>query len=255
MKWAVEIQKTGLKHRNLIDLLQGLGFDLVDGVAFEAMYSPSFDELETANEVWEQAKKVRDAFVGPASIDSEFTLGSVIDYSTEERKRHAFLEVNSLSSKMSVGSVTLTVSPPSDLSASELKIWEENKKEQEYQGKLEGQREKLEPAFLEARASKVLELLTMANHTGESLYKIYELMEQHPSNRQNFQNDFEISQLEFRRFSDAVHNPVVSGDLARHAYEEEPRTSNPMTMGEANTFIQALSKKWLRTVRNNNAAS
>jgi hypothetical protein len=82
MKWAVEIQKTGLEHRNLVDLLQGLGFDLVEGVDFEAMYSPSFDDLETAPEVWEQAKKVRDAFVGPTSIDSEFTLGSVIDYST-----------------------------------------------------------------------------------------------------------------------------------------------------------------------------
>jgi hypothetical protein len=255
MKWAVEIQKTGLEHRNLVDLLQGLGFDLVEGVDFEAMYSPSFDDLETAPEVWEQAKKVRDAFLGPTSIDSEFTLGSVIDYSTEERKRHAFLEVESLSIKMSVGSVNLTVSPPNDLSAEELQIWEENKKEQEYQNKLEGQREKLEPAFLEARASKVLELLSMTNHTGESLNKIYELMEKHPSNRPNFHDDFEITQLEFRRFSDAVHNPVVSGDLARHAYEAEPKTSNPMTIGEANSFIQALSKKWLRSVRTNNSTS
>lgn len=252
MKWAVEIQKTGLEHRNLVDLLHGLGYELVDGVDFKAMYSPSFDELETASDVWEQAKKVRNAFTGPASIDSEFVLGSVIDYSTEKRKRHAFLEVDSLSLKMSVGTVNLTVSPPAHLSPEELKKWEEGKAEQEYQNKLESQREKLEPVFIEARASKVLELLSIANHTGESLYKTYELMEQHPSSRQNFQNQFDIAQLDFKRFSDAVHNPVVSGDLARHAYEAEPKTSNPMTIGEASSFIQALSKKWLASIRTNN---
>ena len=50
MKWAVEIQKTSLGHRNLVDLLDGLGFELVDGVDFEAMYAPFFDDFETANE-------------------------------------------------------------------------------------------------------------------------------------------------------------------------------------------------------------
>ena len=68
MKWAVEIQKTGLDHRNLEDLLDGLGFQLVEGVDFNAMYSPCFDELESANAVWEEAKKVRDSFTGAAEL-------------------------------------------------------------------------------------------------------------------------------------------------------------------------------------------
>ena len=250
MKWAVEIQKTGLERRNLVDLLCGLGFQLVDGVDSEALYSPYFDGLESAAEVWAEAKKVRDAFTGPASIDPEFVLGSVIDYSTKERKRHAFVEVKPIHLKVTLGSPTITVSPPPDLSPEELKEWEDKHAEQEYQTQLESQREKLEPVFLEPKVAKVLELLSIENQTGETLYKIYEIMESHPSNRRNFQHQFNISENEFKRFSDAVHNPVVSGDLARHAYEDRPKTNNPMTFSEAVIFIQVLVKKWLASIRN-----
>ncbi len=251
MKWAIEIQKYGLEHRNLVDLLHGLNFKLVDGVDFEAMYSSSFDDCESAAEVWEEAKKVRNAFTGSASIDSEFVLGSVIDYSNKERKRHAFLEVESIISTTSIGTVSLTVSPPSNLSPDKIKEWEEKRIEQEYQSKLESQRKNLEPVFLEPRASKILKLLSAENHTGETLYKIYEIMELHPSERKIFHKQFCISKKEFTRFSDAVHNPVVSGDLARHAYEDEPKSENPMTINEAIVFIQTLATKWLAFIRNN----
>jgi hypothetical protein len=249
MKWAVEIQKTGLRRRNLVDLLNGLGFQLVDGVDFEAMHSPYFDDLESATEVWTEAKKVRYAFTGPASVDPEFVLGSVIDYSTKEQKRHAFLEPKSIHAKFTVGSPTVTVSPPPNLSPKELKEWEDKYAEQEYQTQLESQREKLEPVFLEPRAAKVLKLLSIEYQTGETLYKIYEIMESHPSKRKDFQHQFDISKDEFKRFGDAVHNPVVSGDLARHAYGDKPKTINPMTIGEAKIFIQALAKKWLASIR------
>lgn len=250
MKWAVEIKKTGLGHRNLIDLLNGLGFELVDGVDFEAMYSPYFDDFETAAEVWAEAKKIRAAFTGPASIDPEFVLGSVIDYSTAERKRHMFLEPEPIYLKATFGSATLTLSPPSNLSPEELKEWEDKRAEQEYKSKLEAQRERLEPVFLEPRASKVLELLSAKNQTRETLYKIYEIMEGHPSNRKEFQHQFQISENEFTRFCDAVHNPVVSGDLARHAYEDKPKSDCPMTINEATIFVQVLAKKWLSSIRN-----
>jgi hypothetical protein len=249
MKWAVEIQKTGLEHRNLVDLLHSLGFQLIDGIKFKAMYSPHFDELKFADEVWAEAKEIRAAFTGPAAIDSEFVLGAVIEFSAEEQKRHVFIEPKPIHLKMTVGSATLTVSPPSDLSSEELKEWEDRRAEQEYQSKLERQKEKLVPVFLEPRASKVLELLSKEIQTGETLYKIYEIMEFHPSNRKNFHNEFDISTDEFIRFKDAVHNPLVSGDLARHAYEDAPKSDKPMTIREAEIFIQALAKKWMTSIR------
>jgi hypothetical protein len=252
MKWAVEIQKTSLEQRNLVDLLDGLGFQLVDGVNFEAMYSPQFDDLGSAADVWAEAKKVRDAFTGPASIDPEFVLGSVIDYSTRERKRYKFQEIGLAHEKDSVGSIIIKVLPPPNLSPEDLKEWEDRRAEQEYQAKLESQREKLEPVFLEPRAAKVLELLSLENQTGETLYKIYEIMEISPhTKRKDFQKQFKISAYEFKRFGDAVHNRHVSGDLARHANEDPPRTSNPMKFSEAEAFIRGLAKEWLASIRNN----
>ena len=74
-------------------------------------------------------------------------------------------------------------------------------------------------------------------------------MESHPLNRKSFHNEFNISKDEFTRFKDAVHNPLVSGDLARHAYEDAPRSENPMTIKEAEIFIQELADKWMTSIR------
>lgn len=249
MKWAVEIQKSGLERRNLTDLLAGLGYQLVDGVDSEAFSSPLFDQYDTAGEVWSEAKRLREALTGPAGIDPEFILGSVIDYSNNDRKRHAFLEAEPIRMTLSVGKPKLTFSPPPGLTEDELAEWRGKRAEQEYQAKLEAQREKLEPAFREPRASKVLELLAKDDHTGETLYKLYELVEGNPSKREALHGQFGVSKDEFNRFGDAVHNPVVSGDLARHAYEKKTKTKNPMSIREAETFIRQLAKKWLASVR------
>ena len=249
MKWAVEIQNLGLERRNLSDLLAGLGYELVDCVDFEAFTSPLFDQYDTAGEVWSDAKWLREAFTGPAAIDPEFILGSVIDCSTNDYKRHVFVEVEGIAVTALVGKVTITNSPSPDLTEDELADWRAKRTEQEYQAKLEAQREKLEPAFREPRASKVLALLAKDDHTGETLYKLYELMEEHYSKREVFQGQFGVSKDEFRRFGDAVHNPKVSGDLARHAYGKEPKTKNPMSIHEAETFVRQLAKMWLASVR------
>jgi hypothetical protein len=147
--------------------------------------------------------------------------------------------------------VALTVSPPAGLSKEALVAWKASREEQEYQEKLESQRSKLEPAFREPRASKILELLKRESHSGETLYKIYELVEGHPRKRKQFQAQFGVPKDEFDRFADAVHNPVVSGDLARHAYDDQPQTKNPMTIHEAEQFVVDLAKRWLASFRLN----
>jgi hypothetical protein len=112
----------------------------------------------------------------------------------------------------------------------------------------EAQRAKLVPAFREPRAIKLLQLLNRDSHTGESLNKIYELAEGHPSRRKEFDEHFGISEVEFRRFADAVHNPVVSGELARHAYEDKPKTVNPMSIAEAESFAMEIARRWLSSL-------
>jgi hypothetical protein len=43
----------------------------------------------------------------------------------------------------------------------------------------------------------------------------------------------------------AVHNPKVTRDWARHAYERKPRTVSPMTREEAEAFVRNLAERWL----------
>ena len=124
MKWAIEIQKTSLEKRNLSDLLSGLGFELIEGIEYPALASPEIEACLTPADAFEKAKSVREAFKGPAQIDPEFVLGSVIDYSTTPPRRHAFLEVEPCVIKMTMGTPTITISPPKGLSATELEQWQ-----------------------------------------------------------------------------------------------------------------------------------
>jgi hypothetical protein len=249
MKWAVEITQTSLERRNLDDLLKDLGFRVVDGIDSIAFASPSFDLLDSSAGVWAEAKRVRDVLRGPASIDAKFTLGSVIDFGSGTPKRHRFLEAEPGCTVVAGGSATITISPPAGLSEEALAAWHSARAEREYQLRLESQRARLVPAFREPRASKVLELLQRKSHTGESLYRIYELIEGPPANRSQLHARFGISQRQFDRFRDCVHNPVVSGDLARHAYTSPPRTSDPMAIREAQDFVSSLAESWLSWIR------
>lgn len=253
MRWAVEIQKTGLERRNLSDLLTGLGFKLVEGIEYPALASPVIDACVSAADAFEKAKAVRAAFKGPAQIDPEFVLGSVIDYSSNPPRRHALLEVDSCVMTMSVGNPTISISPPKGLSPAELERWTADYEERQYQAKLERQRSKLEPAFFSASAAKLIELLSTNSPSAEIIYKIYELAEGHPDNRADFHRHFGISREQFNRFKDAVHNPSVTGDWARHAYHDAPKTSNPMTKSEAETFVRDIAAKWLETHRPTNS--
>jgi len=249
MKWTVEIKKTVLDHRNLIELLDGLDFKVVDGIEFPAFTSQEIEICKTAEEVYEIAKHLRDAITGPAQIDPEFTLGSVIDFSIDPPKRHTFLEMKSVVLESKVGQPTITTSPPKGISPHEIEMWEKERAEQDYQNKLEGQRVKLEPAYWSSRATKVLELLSVENPSGETIYKIYELAEGHPNKRNAFHAQFGITNKEFGRFQDTVHNPKVSGDWARHSYENTPRTKNPISREEAERFVREIAAKWLDHIR------
>jgi hypothetical protein len=248
-KWAVEIQKTSLDQRNLTDLLAGLRFRILDGVEYPALTSKEMDCCSTAADAFEMAKRVRSAFNGPAQIDMDFQLGSVIDYSSHPPKRHAFLEVQSTVMKMTAGNVTLTVGPPKGLKEEELEAWHKAQAEREYQAKLERQRARLEPAFRSERAAKVLKLLSEEEPSGETIYKIYELVEGHPRHQGAFHQQFGILIEEFGRFQDAVHNPAVTGDWARHAYDDLPRSERPMSKSEAERFVRQIAAKWLNHVR------
>lgn len=143
-----------MERRNLSDLLNGLGFQLIEGIEYPALTSPEVDACTTATDAFEKAKAVRSAFKQVAQIGPEFALGPVIDYSSSPPRRHAFIEVQSCVMTMSVGSPTLSVSPSRELSPAELERWRADYEEQHYQAKLGHQRSKLDRRFSMKRQRK-----------------------------------------------------------------------------------------------------
>jgi hypothetical protein len=148
----------------------------------------------------------------------------------------------------------VTVHPPLGLSVEQLRRWSEERDENNYQAKLEAQLAKLEPAFFNPKAEKVLELLEIKNPTGEVLFKIYELMRGPSSNRVAFGQRFGITDEDYRRFGDAVHHDSVTGDWARHAHGDPPKSLNPMTKGEAESFVRSVADRWLQHIRSSRGA-
>lgn len=253
MTWAIEIQSTGLDKRNVIDLLGDLGYRIVeiDGIDL-AVTSDSLANCNAAQEVWEQAKQLRTILTKDTEIDPDFKLGAVLDQLSTKPRQHHFLEARAIGlSFAAAGTPKLTVLPPEQLTEQERLIWEEEQKEREYQAKLERQRASLIPVIREPRAVKMLAFMRQDQHTGESLYKMYELMEGSPSkpNRSEFHTKFCVSKNEFARFKDAVHNPDVHGDFARHAQPQSLNSNDPMTPQEAQSFVYALAQGWLASLR------
>lgn len=249
MRWSVEIQKTSLEARNLSDLFDGLGYELVDGIDYPAIASPTFEDLDRKEQVWSAAQKLRDAFRGPAAIDPSLVLGSVIDYSFDPPKRSAFLEVDSAIHIVFSTHATLTVAEPKGLSDDELRAWKKRRVEQVYQDKLDSQLALLAPVLSEPNAEEVIAILKLDNYDGVTVYRAYELMEGHPSGRKSFHEKFGVTAAEFARFKDAVHNRTVSGNKARHTYKQKLNSTNPMTIAQAEAFVRRLSIKWLASLR------
>lgn len=249
MRWAVEIQSTSLTSRNLSDLLDALGFTLSGAGTSLALTSSDIDLAENASDAFDIAKRLRDAFTGPARIDLQFELGGVLDYSTDPPRRHVFAEAKSFGVTTAVGAATVNVIPPPGLTANELQAWTRIKNETEYLARLDDQLDRLVPVFVDGRAGKVFRYLSEDQITADHLYKVYELMEGHPGNRPEFRARFCISQDEFLRFQDAVHNSTVTGDWARHAYDKPPASDNPMSRSEAEAFVRKLAHAWFRQLR------
>lgn len=248
MRWAIEIQATQLARRNLADLLGSIGFKLVDDASHLAFSSPALDKCDTEHEVYEIGKKVRASFTASATIDPYFRIGVVIDYSTAPPKRYAFAEPRNSVSASTSTSVMVTVLPPQGLTHEQLEKWKMDQEEVSYQAKLEAQLARLKPAFFSPKASKVLEMLAIKNPTGETVFKIYELMRGPASNAKVFGQQFGISNHEYHRFAEAVHLDSVTGDWARHAHGEPSKSGNPMTKEEAQAFVRRIASAWLKRV-------
>lgn len=251
MNWSVAIQSTGLEERNLGDILRALGYQMTKGPEGLVFSSDEMDCYTTAADVFELAKKVRSVFLGSANIDDKFQLGNVVDYSSSPPKRHAFLEVACCTGNATCSFAAISIGPPRGLNEGELAAWNREQEERKYQAQLQRQLERAVPTYRNENASLVLEFLNLTEQTGETLFKIFELMVGDADNervKKRFLASFGVSDEEFRQFSDTVHNRAVSGNWARHATMRPPKSGQPLSKAEAEAFIRSLADKWLKSL-------
>jgi len=251
MNWAVTIQSAGLEERNLGDILRALGYRMTNSPEGLVFSSDEMARCTVAADVFELAKKVRSVFLGPANIDEKFQIGSVVDFSQTPPARHVFLEAAMCVCHATSLSASITIGPPQGLDEEELAAWNREQEERNYRAQLQWQLERAVPTYRHENASLVLEFLNCKEQTGETLFKAFELMVKDADNerkKKRFLASFGISEEEFRRFSDTVHNRTVSGNWARHATMRQPKTVQPMTKAEAETFVRSLADKWLKSL-------
>ena len=93
MRWAIQIERTTLDRRHLFDLIDNLGYKPADVPGHEiVLWSATLEVCESAGEVWEEAKRLRELISEVTEIDPEFVLGPVLDLSSGAPKRQFFLE-------------------------------------------------------------------------------------------------------------------------------------------------------------------
>ena len=89
MRWAFEVERTGLERRNLIDLIESLGYKALQVPGHQIiLYSDSMETYSTSGEVWEQAKRLRDLMACITEIDKDFAIGAILDMTQEPPKRY-----------------------------------------------------------------------------------------------------------------------------------------------------------------------
>jgi len=242
-----------LHDRLLSDLLASVGFRLTTSGDARVIVGEGLDSLDSAGEVWERAKQLARSFTGSASIDDEFAVGAVYDFSTDPPRRHVFAEGKVAALSATVHAAAVTISPPAGLTEEEIKQRQAKAEEQRYQNDLSAMRERLRAVYFKPKAERVLQLLASERQTGETLYKVYELVIDGDGKR--FIAYLGVEKETIGRFKDAVHNAAVSGDFARHATANRPRSEHPMTPDEAEAFIRSLVNSWLRWISTDRGSS
>ena len=87
-----------------------------------------------------------------------------------------------------------------------------------------------------------LSLYGVVPRTFSSLYKVFELSEQHPDHK-NW-----TSGKERRRFKHTANSIKAAGDQARHAVEKTKPPKNPMTLTDASVLVRTILHRWIREV-------
>ena len=188
-----------------------------------------FDELDDPSSVQEAASALLDVINGAgALVDPGFralVAGHVHRVQSDSTKT-TFVSITSTVSVRSHTNTTLPNSPVSRLEPATTSKIDKG----------------LAASAVDLGLERALRLHGQHPRTFISLYKVFELTQEHPDSQTWF------SKTQRSRFKHSANSPSAHGDLARHAVQPSKPPTNPMSLKDAETFVTVILGRWVDAV-------
>ena len=95
--------------------------------------------------------------------------------------------------------------------------------------------------------SKALRLIGSFEHDWGSLYRLFEVIVDDVGSTDVITGKGWATKKMIKRFKHTANSPSAIGDSARHGTESSSPPAEPMTLGEAISFVEIILHNWLRT--------
>ncbi len=250
MRWLVEIIDTFADKRFLADLFKKLGFTIYREENKTYLTSDQFESLSTSGEVWELAEEMRDVVIEVSNsfpdANVNFKLGNLYEQKgNSPRSMYVFSHIAGGGSILSIEDIAPIITFTREISEEERARLEAERLEREYQEKLNLVAYRVLTAFQDkkGRALKVHRFLQQ-ELTPTRMYHIYELIMADLGGKQKLSKLAPLT--EWSRFTHSVNHPKVFGDDSRHMKSTEEPPSKPMSLSEAQSFIERAADLWFQ---------
>lgn len=260
MRWLIEIIDIVANERLFTDLLTRLNLTLYLEHNKTYLTGDEFEQLPTGAEVWERAERLRDVLSTEVSkrfpgASMTFKLGDLCEQREDGcQRRHIRDFTAPVVSIVGVEGSTATFTFTQKITEEERARLEAESLEREHQEKLKQlereYQEKLDiissrvlPSVRDERARKVQRLLQQ-ELTPVRMFHIYELIRADLGEEKDMNGL--VSPTERSRFRLSVNHQEVFGDDSRHAALNAAPPANPMSLSEAQAFIQRVADLWFR---------
>jgi len=246
MKWEVIVEKYTGDFRLLSDILMPWQLDLLEIDGSFVLRSEKFESCTSSGEVWRiaqhAAKTLNTVSDLNEDIDLKLELGGVVEYSDDGSKKiHSHIEIKGVASLALVGHpVTVTISPPSDMTEEERAEWERKQAEGRYHQLLAKTIIRVVPALDDGNVIRVMGMLGTDLHP-TTMGNIVSLIQ----DDMNGDVSGLVSKAQLTRFERSINHPEVYAERARHIVSRQDPPPVPMHQKEAETFVKNMVNEWL----------
>jgi hypothetical protein len=231
VRWRASLDGHSFDLADLPGMFTSPGLRVVQDESEYFLESSTFEVLDESTAVYGEARRLVPMINGAARLRSSshrnVDVGHVIELTPDGPKRHAVVLPVTLTARTKVNAVIVRVgeagpAPPPAGSRDEDK-W-------------------MELAVQDDKVAKVLRWWGNKPHDWFNLYKVFEILQDKVT-----QNQW-ASRNEVGRFTRTANHEQAAGEGARHARSRTVPPARPMTLSEADAFVERLVVEWLRSM-------